>query len=594
MFLRFFSIIALVSMHSYADINNENLISIVKVTKAKVRSQAVPNDKYIVDYYKLGDVIYLDYCDKFDWCKIRGQELYISKATIGVMSYKPSDIAKLDTVISTKKELKCIKLNKIHFDENELFTYEEQQKLLEHHIGSCIDMKLLKDILNEVSQYYTSKGYITTKPYLGEQNIRDGELDIKVTKGFIQEIINKETNSTDGRIATAFMFQTGEQLNLRDLETSLEMMNRVPSYSSKFQILPASELGGSTVLITTEKTLPYRLSVGAIGERQGYDDNPYLNVDFSVDNLFNINDILTLRYNGSRVQSYYQSSSGSELDYSFALSNYLISYTLFQFQYSQAVIGLNDTYRSNGDTVGSTIKVSTVLHRNQRNKVELAASLQHKDNKNYFSNQLIDVSSYKTTLAQLDLSDSYYANWGQLHSVLSYYKGTNLLGARDDSSLDVDEKLQFTKFSLDMDLIYNLPVVNNCQFNSHAHLQYTDDFLYDNNKLRIGSYYTVRGYEASYYGNSGYYIRNDITKYFYPNINQYFLKTVSPFVGLDFGAVECQNNTVNACGSLVGGSLGLKTAGNNVNTELALSRGLQRSDAREFQNLFRYQVTFKY
>lgn len=589
------------------DTNTANkLIAIVKVSKAKVRSKAVPSDKFIVKYYDLGTVLYLDYCDKYDWCKLKNKNLYISKATIGVMSYDPTKVIssitikdKLSKSKKPKKEIStqpsCIELQKIVIKENEIFDERAQSKLLDPYLKQCITPSLLKNLLNTISQYYIEHGYVTTKPYFPEQNILDGKLDIGVSVGNVKNIINAETNASDGRIATAFILQKGSPLNLRDLETSLEMMNRVPSYKSKFSIQPTNEVGKSNIVVQTEKMLPYRFSFGVIGEKQGYEENPYLNGDLSIDNLLNINDILTLRYNGSRVQSYYQSSSGAEVDYSFPIGSYLISYTWFQFKYSQAVLGLNDTYRSSGDTVGSNLKITKVLYRNQNNKLEVAGSIQYKDNKNYFSDQLIDVSSYKTTHVQVDLIDTYYAFWGQVSNTLSYYRGTNWLGARDDSILgnDVKEKLQFTKFSFDTRLLYNLPLAT-YQLNSNAHIQYTNHLLYDNNKLRVGSYYTVRGYEASYYGNNAYYIRNDFIKQFYPNLNVHFLQTISPFIGLDYGNVKCEANTEGSCGSLAGSAIGFKTAATNLDTEFSLSRGLKSSTNEKFQNLFRYSLTFKY
>ncbi|HEY9203758.1 MAG TPA: ShlB/FhaC/HecB family hemolysin secretion/activation protein [Sulfurimonas sp.] len=496
---------------------------------------------------------------------------------------------------STSKNSICTQLLQITVDENDIFDKDAQDKFLRSYLGSCIDSALLQNILNTVSQYYIDKGNITTKPYFKEQNILDGKLEISVLKGYVEDIIHSETNSSDGRIATAFLFQKGELLNLRDLETSLEMMNRVPSYSSKFSIKPGTQTGKSIVSIQTQKEAPYRLMLGAVGEKDGYENNPYLNVDLSIDNLLNINDILTFSYNGSRVQSYYQSISGTEIDYSFPLSSYVISYTWFRFKYSQAVLGLNDTYRSSGDTTGSNLKVSKILHRTQNNKLEAAFSILYKDNKNYFSNELIDVSSYKTALFQADIIDTYYQPWGEIRNILSYYRGTDWLGARDDGVFggSADEKLQFTKFSLDTSLIYRLPIPT-YQINSNAHIQYTKDLLYDNNKLRIGSYYTVRGYEASYYGNNGYYIRNDFIKSFYPNLNQYFMQSISPFVGLDYGAVKCESNTQNACGSLAGAAIGVKTAAKNLDMELTLSRGLKHTATIRPQNLFRYSLIFKY
>jgi len=49
-------------------------------------------------------------------------------------------------------------------------------------------------------------------------------------------------------------------LNLRDLETSLEMMNRVSSSQSKFEIVPGDKEGQSNIKIKTEKSSPYHLT----------------------------------------------------------------------------------------------------------------------------------------------------------------------------------------------------------------------------------------------------------------------------------------------------------------------------------------------
>ncbi len=57
---------------------DEKLVAIVKVSKAKVQDRAYPSSKYVVDYYNLGTVIELEYCDKYDWCKLKEKNLGMS------------------------------------------------------------------------------------------------------------------------------------------------------------------------------------------------------------------------------------------------------------------------------------------------------------------------------------------------------------------------------------------------------------------------------------------------------------------------------------------------------------------------------------
>ncbi len=595
-------------------------LAIVKVDTVDVFNKPYRAEKYKAGLYKLGRVLTLDGCNRYDWCKIKGTKLYIPKSALGIMCvkrprkkmqsepnmHKKSSVMLQKYFLMRKKALrteqpkqkrnktpkKCIEFRSILIEEDELCN-EEKDFLVKNYTGKCITAKSLKQMLHDLSACYVQHGYITTKPYLPEQNIAEGTVRFAVTKGYVSKVINKETKSSDGRTITAFLGQEGEVLNLRELETALEMMNRVASYHSTFKIIPGKETGQSIVEIETKKETPYHLILGVIGEKQGYDDNPNLSVDFSVDNPLNINDILTFRYNGSRIQKEYQSSTGMEVEYSFPLGSYVTVAKWFEFQYSQNVIGLNDEYIANGDTQGANVRVSKVVYRNKNNKFEIAGSLEYKNNRNYFENQLIDVSSYVTTLAQADLVHTYFSSWGQLKSVLSYHKGTNWFGARDDSYYNGnDEKLQFEKLTLNETFICRLP--KSFQIVSNWHLQYTQDLLYDSNKLRVGSYYTVRGYSSSYYGNNAYYLHNDLIRNFSTNLSKTYLASVSPFVGFDYGEVRCERNTENACGSLAGSSIGIKTASLRLNSEFALSRAVKRIEGMEYENLFRYNITLKF
>ena len=497
------------------------------------------------------------------------------------------------------KEKDCIRLKMLDINETKLLTLRKEKVLVEPYIGKCIDENLLKELLHSLSQFYIDAGYITTKPYLKEQSIKDGRVAISVSKGLVEDIINDDTNRSDGKIKTAFIFQKRNVLNLRDLETSLEMINRVPSIDAKFEIEPGDTQGTSIVKIKTKRSSPYHLTFGAVGERSIYDDNPYLTVDFSLDNPLNINDILTLRYNTTRIQKDYQNSSGGELDYSFPIGSYLINFTWFDFKYDQRVIGLNDTYITSGDTKGSTTKISKILFRNQLNKLTLALSVQHKNTKNYFSGQLIDVSSYSTTLAQVDLTHLFLQNWGQILTTYSFYRGTDWFGAKSDNdvnqafNINNNAKLQFTKYSIDSNLMFYFPDPT-YQLNSNIHLQYSDDFLYDNDKLRIGGHYSVRGYSSSYYGNNGWYINNNLLKSFTPAFSTTYLQSISPFIGIDYGEIQCQSDNVGSCGKMVGSAVGFKTDAKMLSTEFTWSRAIKKVSDQKLENLFRYSLTLKF
>lgn len=496
---------------------------------------------------------------------------------------------------------RCVELNRIDLDENELLSKNQQKKLFNQYIGDCIDGDLLKAIITDISDFYIKRGNITTKPYLKKQTITDGQIDVSILKGTIEDIVDAATNASNTKIKTAFAFQKGKVLNLRDLETSLEMMNRPPSSDARFEIRPGSKYGASMVDIKSTETYPFHFKIGASGREYLSDNKLELTADFSADNLFNINDILTLRYNGSRVQEEYQSNKGGELNFSFPIASYLMEFVRSDVSYRQGVYGLNDTYLSKGDTKGTRVRISKILMRNQKNKFSAALSVYHKNTKSYFSNQLIDVSSYKTTLAQFDLIHTYLQSWGQLTTTYSYYQGTDWFGARTDDytsaeiNLSSQAMLQFIKHSADINLLYYL---NDRSYHvtSNLRFQRTNNMLYDNDKLTVGSDYTVRGYlNTNLYGNNALYIKNDMTKTWPINHNQSLLQRVSISIGIDYGKVECEADNQSSCGETYGTAVGISTQANNLSTSFVWSKPLKKIDENhELKGLFKFDVTWKF
>lgn len=493
-----------------------------------------------------------------------------------------------------QKESSCIKLKYIDLNENTLLSKAKQSKLFTPYIGKCITTKMIKNLLHSISQYYIDEGYITTKPYLTEQNIKDGRLKINILKGKVKNIVNSDTNQSSGEITTAFIMQKGRILNLRDLETSLEMMNRPPSVDAKFDIVPGTKPGDSIVRIKTKKSFPIYGTVGIVSDKSSNNGDPYETANISIDNLLHINDILTFQYNTTQYQQKYQNSSGYQINYSFPIGSYLIKYSGFDSKYDQNVAGLNATYLAHGDTKGSITQISKIFFRNQHNKLTLAVSVQNKKTQNYFANQVINVSSYSTTIAQVDLTHLFLQNWGQISTTYSLYKGTNWFGAKTDSSgQGNDLKLQFTKYSVDVNLLARF-LHAAYQINSNFHLQYTNDLLYNDDQLGIGGYYTVRGYSSSYYGNNGWYSRNNFLRNFYPSFNAHVLQTISPFIGIDYGEIRCQSNNTDSCGSMIGGAVGIKTQAKNLNMELSWSRALKKVQGEKLGNFFRYSVILQF
>ncbi|MDX8403349.1 MAG: POTRA domain-containing protein, partial [Mariprofundaceae bacterium] len=205
-------------------------------------------------------------------------------------------------------------------DDDEILTKSRQRALFRPYIGQCMDGKLLKAVIADVSGFYMKRGNITIRPYLKKQSIADGQIDISVLKGSVEDIVDASTKKPNASTSTAFAFQKGRLLNLRDIETSLEMVNRPPSSNATFAIKPGSKPGASIIEVKRQDTSPWHLKLGLTGRRQGTRNEGFVTAEASVDNPLNINDILSFRLNGNSTQQEKQSSRSGEINYSFPVS----------------------------------------------------------------------------------------------------------------------------------------------------------------------------------------------------------------------------------------------------------------------------------
>lgn len=487
----------------------------------------------------------------------------------------------LHASVQAASEIECSVLRSVDIDASGLPGGLDQATLTRPFLGSCIDAGLLRTILTQISNDFIARGYVTTRPYLLEQDISDGQIEIHILVGRIEAIIDADSGATNSRIATAFIFND-EVLNLRELETSLEAIERVDSVSASIEIRPGTQQGGSIVAIKTIESNPLRAELGVIDQT---DLDAQLSFQAELDNPFNINDIVEFRYNSGEVLRSYQNNRSRELIYSFPLGSYLFALNHSDIRYDQRVQGINGSFLSEGDTVSDELRVSKIVSRSQTGKVTIAFALELKDSRSYFDGEPIDVSSYKTSQAILELRHDWFQSWGQLSTSYRYHQGLDSFGARDDDYFTVEDgfkteaRLQFEKINIDSLLYYYLADPGwyaSCSF----HLQYSDDILYDNDKLYVGSPYTVRGYSSALSGSNAWYLRSDLTKQLQSVINPFsgnpLTKTISLSAGIDYGDVKCEVDNRDVCGEIYGLGLGIELSDANFNGRILWGHPLKQ------------------
>ena len=94
---------------------------------------------------------------------------------------------KSEQPIKKEKDLVKVFVKEFSFDGNKKYPSSEFQKLVQNKINKELTYADLRNILQDVSFYYRSKGFLATA-FLPEQDISDGKIQIYIVEGRIGKV----------------------------------------------------------------------------------------------------------------------------------------------------------------------------------------------------------------------------------------------------------------------------------------------------------------------------------------------------------------------------------------------------------------------
>ena len=298
----------------------------------------------------------------------------------------------------------------------------------------------------------------------------------------------------------------------------------------------------------------------------------------------NINDIIEFRYNSGDLFQAYQSDRSRELEYSLQFGATLVTLGLGELRYKQRLQGFSGSFLSEGESEREWLRASHLLSRSQAYRLSLGFGLVLEDNRNFFEEEIIEVSSYKTSKAEIELLHDWFADWGQLLTRYGYQQGLDSFGARDDDffsagdDVETAARLQFSKHILHAQSYLYLPDPA-WYLQMNLHLQYSNDLLYDSDKLFLGSENTVRGYTSALSGSNGWYARGDIVRRWQsvssPLAGKALAKSIAVSLGLDYGDIRCEADNPDVCGEIYAIAAGVTISDDNFSALLSWGHPLR-------------------
>jgi len=484
-------------------------------------------------------------------------------------------------LLPTEASEQCIPIKKITYKNITLLPEREVEGITQTYLGQCISETTLKNLFNELSTLYLNSGYITSRVYIKEQDISQGEIELTAIEGKIEAI---QSPSSD--IALAFDSQTGEYLNLKELETALSIVNRLPSNSATMKLIPSkTNVGETTIALDNNKTKPYGVEIGANNFGSDKTGKEQLSLRLSYDNLFNLNDQISLNLNSTDHHFQNENSKGNNLSYSLPLGAVIYTFSYTESEYKQFVPSGISQYQTDGHTKTYDLLASRELFHNQAHTFNSTLFISSYEVESYISDTLIEISSYRLSKSGLSLDYTYRSSDFFSFILMKYIQGTDWFGNHNPT--DLDEK--YSAFQLDVSM---MKAIEPLRYKLNFHGQYSDDQLFNVNQLSIGGAYSVRGYQSDgLSGNSGYYLRNELS---YPSFAKELIPFVDlvPYLALDYGYIRKEEDSDG--GRLLSTSVGLQANKYGFFADLFYSMPLWKESVQNTKPFLGLSLSYKY
>lgn len=446
----------------------------------------------------------------------------------------------------------CFVIRRIELSGATLLSPSAKNRLTAPWINQCLDMARLTRLTDAVSDWYISRGYITSRAFLTEQDLSGGVLHLAVLEGKLQHI--RLEGVPDRTLKMTFPGLEGKILNLRDIEQGMEQLNRVRQRPVEIEILPGDRQGYSVVNLTATPEFPLSGSVSFDNSGQKSTGTGQLNGALYGNNLLGLADKWFI--SGGRSSDFSNSkdaqnfAAGVSIPYGYGLLDYSYSWS----NYLSTIDNNGYFWRSTGDTETHRLTGSWVLFRNGDIKTGVSAGITHRINRNYLDDVLLATSSRKLSSLSLGINHTQKIASGVATLNPTFTQGVPWFGAEDDSDKQGDvPKAEFRKWSLNGS--FQRPLADKLWWLTSVYFQWSPDRLYGSERLTLGGETSVRGFKEQYIsGDNGGYWRNELN---WSLFTLPWIGDVGVLAAIDGGWLKKDGQDRYASGTVWGTALGL-------------------------------------
>lgn len=366
-------------------------------------------------------------------------------------------------------------------------------------VGLKLGPRRIDLLLRRFTAAYMERGYITTRAYIGPQNLASGELEVTVVPGAV-ESVRLNGAPLAGAAAAALPQSSGGVLRLADVEQAVDQINRLRSNRAEAQILPGQSPGTSVIAIENRPEKPWRISLGSDNYGQPATGQGRVRAGADADNLLGAWDAWSVTHVESR-------DSRADM-FAFSVP---AGYGTFSYAYARSgyLTPIGTIALSTGDSRNHTLAWNQVLGRDAHGRTALDASLALRES----WRRLNDISLTPQQQASLRLALSRQQRFaiGSVSAEFGITKGLDAFGYDADlpGLPDTAAHNQFDKY--DVNLAAILALGADWAWRGNLAAQDARVGLPGAEQLFAGGAATVRGFqEGIIAGDRGCVLRNEL------------------------------------------------------------------------------------
>ena len=397
-------------------------------------------------------------------------------------------------------------------------------------VQQCLGAQGIALLVQRAQQVLVERGYVTSRVLTEPQDFQSGHLVLTLLPGRIHAIRFAPGSSARATAKNAVPAQTGDILNLRDIEQALENFKRVPSAEADIQIKPAAMPGTSDLVVSWKQALPFRFSLTADDSGSRGTGKNQASATVSYDHGWTLNDLFyatvnqnlggslehrTLRGStaGDRTNGPH-GTQGHTVHYSIPWGYWLLGTTHSQSNYYQSVAGANQAILYSGTSSNAEVKLSRLVYRDQTRKTTVLLRAFQRASNNYIDDTEVQVQRRVVGGWEAAIAERAFIGAATLDASAAYKHGTGAFGslpAPEDAFGEGTSRFQLITADVTLNAPFDL-AGQKLRYNSNVRAQWNASPLTPQDRFAIGGRSTVRGFdgESSLSAERGWLLRQEL------------------------------------------------------------------------------------